>query len=164
MKPKIKRFAQTEPGELFFFSYEDQTQVGLTVFNPCDDERNAVIFGLSNSTGNSKTQLVRTLEKTVISFEKRYNIRLPVDPRGWVFSAPESDVRCLLVASPDNVFIRANYNRTDGFMPCYINMQTFNIEVDQNRRQFVNPQGYHTFATAWDIISEELESRSFFGR
>jgi hypothetical protein len=168
MKPKIMRFSQTEPGDLFIYEHSNGTSVALTVWCPIHDEKLAVVIGPNLPDDKQWQTLIIGPESHVISFDKNFCIRLPSRPRGWRTSEPPPNVHCFLVMASGEIFLRADYRTgsqlTSGtpnrFMPCYISLDTGKIASNPQNRDYIAPTGYRAFAIEWEIISNETLPRT----
>jgi hypothetical protein len=161
MKPKITRFSQTSPGDLFMFSHREGLSIALTASDPTTDyEKIPAVLGPSFPQGKTGPSIIQIPGSTLISFEKNYELRLPSDPSGWSIEEPPAETHCLVVANPGNVFLRCDFSRYGDSQFCFVNVETGEIEANQSRGSFIRPSGYLAFAIRWQILTTETEPRS----
>ena len=160
-KLKVTRFAQTEPGDLLMYTARDGLFPAMTVTDPTNDgDRLVVIIGADFPQGMKYPSLMTPSATTVISFGKDYTLRLPSRVKGWVTAEPPDNVNCLVLADDGRLFLRANYGPLEEFRPCYIDMDSGEIQTDRDARRYVVPAGIRAFAVEWDLLTIEKEPRS----
>jgi hypothetical protein len=159
-KPKVTRFAQTQPGDLFMYPHPGGLSLAMSVTDPANDgDRVAVIIGPVFPQGTTRPTIVTPPGTTVISFGKNYTLRLPSQVKGWLTTEPSDDVNCIVVTD-QGTFIRANYGALDEFRSCYIDMESGEIQTDKNARAYIVPLGIRAFAIEWELLTAEKDMRS----
>jgi len=160
MKPKITRFDQTAPGDLFVFSHSEGQSVAITAHDATEASgKAACVLGPSFPLGRTGPCLIRGPGTTLISFEKNFKLRLPTKPSSWSTDEPQPNIICCSVTSSGNVLIRANSFSNSASRPCYINIATGEIDHNSGAIALFNPLNRIAFALEWDILSDEPEPR-----
>lgn len=159
-KPKVVRFAQTQPGDLFMYAFGAGLFVAMTVTDPANDgDRAIVVLGPELPQGMAHPSLVTPSATTVVSFGKDYKLRLPCHAGGWMTKEPPDDVNCIVVTDEGGIFFRANFGGLEEFRACYIDMEKGEIKTDKSARSYIGPSRLCAFAVEWELLTVETEAR-----
>jgi hypothetical protein len=156
----ITRFAQLTSGELFLSQFQETSFVALTVVDP-DGDMLMVPLGPGFPDGLDRPSLVRSLGANVISFGKKYELRLPAQPNGWRLTPPDPATHCIAVTE-EGAFVRANFAPPPTeYRPCYVDLDSGRIVTAGQGRgaAYAEPRGLKAFAVEWEIITHEEKPR-----
>jgi len=162
-KPKVTRFAQLQPGDLFIFQHPAGTSVAVKATDPVSDgDPLAVVVGPSFPVGPARPMLYNPSQTTVVSFGKDYTIRLPSSADGWRTNEPPAEADFIVVTDAGGVFLRANFRAPAAFSPCYVDMSSGEILCNKAGRQYIEPREIKAFALAWELLTNEQKPRPIF--
>ena len=118
------RFAKLTAGEFCIVLSNALPYAALCVSDPTDDGDPAMlILGPSFPQGMKGITLRRPAEATVLTYEKNFVLRLPVEPAGWTCHLPQPEEPSILLVGEKAYFV-ANYGDGSGHVgyPCYIDI------------------------------------------
>jgi hypothetical protein len=161
---KATRFAQLKQGELFIFSSESVSAVGLAAKDPARDGDMVMIPLGPALAPEMVARIVDGQHTAVVSFGAEYIVQLPSHAGGWSAEGPPPEKPCFVLSSQGSdpsqqkLYLRANFAPPGvGFKPCYVDMKDGRILAPGG--QYVAPPGISGYAIEWALLTKETEPR-----
>jgi hypothetical protein len=154
------QFAKLAPGDLFALHHGSGSYIALAVKDPRSlqdpnaDRKMALILGPSSSEAPRVPILISLSPQTrIVSFGKDYRLRLPCEPKAWLFVEPWEESHCLVLTA-DKPLMRANFAGQFDTAQCYVDIKEGLLITDPSGN-FENPRGDCTYTLKWTFETTE---------